>query len=289
MLHTKSARAFTVIELLVVVSIIAVLIAILLPSVQNARDLSRSAVCKSNLHQTSLAFEIYGQDFPDYFPAVGNWSNRSWHKTLGDLGYYGTPLKPIAGSPTELRWKVQQCPSETGSRYGQDGVFLNGSFEEGTTYWMSLRRGSGYAMNRNITPWNNITGAQISDPRKGYFRDIYKPNLFGYVAPAAGMQATYARSQIRLVMDTGEYGGGVGTNFHANMFDSLMDNTTTTYMSYYAYAFRHPGGNGPEFTHNGVPLRFGAANCVFLDGHVDMVRHVYETGAKVYTPLFPGN
>lgn len=47
---------FTLIELLVVIAIIAILIALLLPVVQNAREASRRTQCRNNLHQLSLAF-----------------------------------------------------------------------------------------------------------------------------------------------------------------------------------------------------------------------------------------
>jgi prepilin-type N-terminal cleavage/methylation domain-containing protein len=51
--------AFTLIELLVVVAIIALLVAILLPSLAKAREQARSAVCKSNIHQMGVGLTLY--------------------------------------------------------------------------------------------------------------------------------------------------------------------------------------------------------------------------------------
>lgn len=66
--RTPRRPAFTLVELLIVIAIIAILAAILFPVLARARENARRASCQSNLKQIALGATLYIQDYDEHFP-----------------------------------------------------------------------------------------------------------------------------------------------------------------------------------------------------------------------------
>lgn len=76
----RMKRGFTLIELLVVVAIIAVLIAILMPSLGKAREQARNVKCLSVLRQFGVAANIYADQSNDFTPQADGGSRGKWYE-----------------------------------------------------------------------------------------------------------------------------------------------------------------------------------------------------------------
>src|SRR5699024_10457103 len=83
--HTIQQSAFTLVELLVVISIIAVLIAILLPALAAAREAAGSVSCANNLRQMGLATMLFSQDYDNLLPP-DHWYSANYYPYGQDAG-----------------------------------------------------------------------------------------------------------------------------------------------------------------------------------------------------------
>lgn len=105
---TKQLHGFTLVELLVVIAIIGILVSLLLPAIQAAREAARIAYCKNNLRQIGLAmlhYETAHQSFP-----TGGWSS-SW---TGDPNVRTGPRQPGGWIYQSLPYLEQQSIANIG-------------------------------------------------------------------------------------------------------------------------------------------------------------------------------
>ena len=68
-MNDHRGRAFTLVELLVVIAVIAMLLAMMLPALASARKAAYASQCASNVRQLGIATELYTHDYNGYFPA----------------------------------------------------------------------------------------------------------------------------------------------------------------------------------------------------------------------------
>jgi len=93
-------HGFTLVELLVVISVVAILIGMLLPAIQKAKDAAVATVCQSQLRQAFIAFSGYANDRKGKLPSGSSSGCASIYKWSGDylIAYVSTHAS--AGGPS---------------------------------------------------------------------------------------------------------------------------------------------------------------------------------------------
>jgi prepilin-type N-terminal cleavage/methylation domain-containing protein/prepilin-type processing-associated H-X9-DG protein len=135
---------FSLVELLVVISILALLAAILFPVLAQAREASRRSVCASNLRQLGVAFLMYAADYDETLPlAGGDTDSTAWidYRSPDQRG----GIYPYVRQFSKTGASVYRCP---------DGL-------PDTSSYRSVS--STYAMNDYIRPWHGTYPAHIPD------------------------------------------------------------------------------------------------------------------------------
>ena len=152
-------KAFTLIELLVVIAIIALLLALLMPSLRRVRQQAKASVCQSNLHQWSLVFSMYGNDYEGRFckgcSSYNTDDARHWAMALRHYYYNDRQITlcPLAEKPYDEGGAVPY-----GAYRGPDNVLLS----YGLNGWMYNAREADEAFGRPLENfWRelNLKGA----------------------------------------------------------------------------------------------------------------------------------
>ena len=107
-------KGFTLIELLVVIAIIALLVSILIPSLQSAKDLAKVLQCQINLKAVGRGMWMYGQDYRNVWLAPWDNSGR------GDLPWWRQWPYTIAVYSQMHRPRPGKLGTEPGARYLDD-------------------------------------------------------------------------------------------------------------------------------------------------------------------------
>ena len=108
-------KGFTIVELLVVISIIALLIGILLPAIGKARDKARTTTSVSNLRQLAIAHNAYAGDWEDAQMSLARYNISAY----GDMATYNAAIGMTGdhheGHPPQIAgWGVNPDTGETG-------------------------------------------------------------------------------------------------------------------------------------------------------------------------------
>ena len=283
MRHTR--QAFTLVELLVVIAIIGILIALLLPAVQSAREAARRMQCTNNLKQFGIAMHAYHDTFkcfPPGFMAVdhtgavaGGWA---WGVFLmpyieqsalrGTLSTTEYTLSQVIADPAlllmlQMELSVFKCPSSPMEPLRE---FLGpGSELVATSNYTSCR---GFYRYRDAThlqkPNNGIFYAESSTK----IRDVTDGTSNTFAVGERTVLPVHAGDPKRWPSWCGPGGLGIGATVSSCVSIRLNHPTNM-----HAFSSHHPGGG----------------NLCFVDGSVHFISETIESNTAGLSDGNDGN
>ena len=164
-------RAFTLVELLVVITSLAVLAAMLLPALAKAQEKARSAQCVDNLRQWGLAYRMYADDNDDFLPRRGQGVQvlaeidrpADWFNALPI--YFGL-----------VSFQAMVSNNVTPAAHDQSVFICPAAKNPGGTYFLP------YGVNMNLCPWNLPVATK--------FGEVVQPSCVVAMADAPGQYAS---------------------------------------------------------------------------------------------------
>jgi len=257
---------FTLIEVLVVVAIIALLVAVLLPSLSKAREQTRRVSCSSNLHQHVSVMMMYAHNFRGQFPRnpsqhlTGDKSRSWWVDSV--VATYDPPGNPSSRDPFDLRKllrryiggqvEVFSCPSNGGPRMDDPANIESAA-------------SSGYMGGHVLMFWNSTCAFKGSSVEKPW-------------APKHEWRAAGAPAGVPLVQDEFSASGGTVANPDTFLFNHGKASARSAFADYPAYTNYRTSPNRAECT---------GVNLGYLDGHVAWINNLWLSGANRWSLDLP--
>lgn len=192
LLRREEMKIFTLIELLIVVSIIAILAGMLLPALNKAREAAWKISCVNNLKSIGVASQIYTADHNDMV-VVSKYNNSdplTWMTLL--CGSKQLNCSDLTAQNTQLPFKVFQCPAA--SRIPSNGTNWTSDWYN----WAPISK-AGYGLNWRLTRYSpKITGIKypLSTVPLVFESATLVPDV-GYNSPATADQQLRLRRHNR--------------------------------------------------------------------------------------------
>lgn len=274
----RRGSGFTLVELLVVIGIIAVLIALLLPSLNKAREQAKLVQCANNIRQILQYCGEYESEFKGHLPALNNGkaytaptsppSNDSYNPPFG---WSDNAMTATGGAMDVIVWYAAGQATSNTSIIGMNlpGIFICPSDPDPTHAILAGNSSSQISYGFNALPWAEAFGTNLFGANPSGVDTLPEQFESPSVSRMDNSVKGHSASEVALVFETTNGDGEAGQNGF-----SLNLSSTHSFQPY-------PDTNYTEFT-NGVATRgvysydlwfrhynYTQANLGYLDGHVD--------------------
>jgi prepilin-type N-terminal cleavage/methylation domain-containing protein/prepilin-type processing-associated H-X9-DG protein len=272
----STKKGFTLIELLVVIAVIALLMAILMPALNKARELGQGTACKGNLRTYTLAVQMYTGENDGKFcdPDLCYFSQSERYPIESGVG----------GNHLHLRWcngdlYLQSNPQYGGTLYPymKDArAFICPTYARMTIRGSEDPYYQSYGDTiSNYKPWYNYTMnaylGPLTTPRGSGLKGIRAEKLTQVKRPAE----TYSFTEESALVDTAYNASGLNDTFMLPGDETMVNEWLSSVGGNPALVIPGPEGVGTfydviaGFHHAPSGNRLGGkGHCAFLDGHV---------------------
>ena len=285
---TRHRKAFTLVELLVVIGIIALLISILLPALNRARGQAKQIVCESQLRQIGAAMMLHANEHRNHFPLAGMlWPNKFGHPAdctpvevqdpkqvnysyFPDPGRGGRPVVapiPFALAPylgytkqmvtpkdyeSSVVFRIFTCPSNV-DEIQTGGIQKSNFMASSVSGYSGPLLESSYAFSEAVLGWADGPGTRGSHSRE-------RGNLARMPHPA----------DLVLLADAAPRGEAIAD------FWMVFNDNTTKGSTLYDFYMNNVGGDNADPDLFDKNRHYGNMNVLFCDGHAETL-HIPDT------------